>query len=1214
MSLVVCVERDDAAPVTPTPTPDAGLRALCGIAAFYRIAADPTHLQRELALSGREAGVTDLMRASGIIGLKARRVARSTEKQLAATPTPAIARLREGGFAVFGGRLPDGRFRLVDPVTSIDRAVSAEEFLAAVEPEILLVGRRAGGAGYDPKSFGFRWFLPSIWRYRRPLMHVLLASLFVQVFALVTPLFFQVVVDKVLSHKGYSTLIVLTVGIVLVGLFDVVLQYLRTYALTHTTNRIDVELGQRLFRHLLHLPLSYFETRAAGQTVARVRELENVRAFLTGQGLFSALDLVFTVVFIAVLFAYSWKLTIIVVLSIPLYMLVALGFRPILQEMVREKFNASAASQQFLVEAVVGIQTVKASAVEPIMQQQWEERLASYVRQSFSVTILSAIAQNGVTYISRLTTALLMLFGAKAVIDGELSIGALVAFNMISAQVTAPVLRLSQLYQDFQQVQISVERLGDVLNAPAEPAIRARTVLPPPRGLIEFRNVSFRYRPGSNDVVKGVDLRDPPRRGGGHRGAVGLRQVDADQADPAALHAAGRADPARRRRPHPGRPRLAAHQHRRGAAGEPAVQPHHPREHRLRGPRHAARPGDRHRAAVGRRRVHRQAAGRLRHGDRGARRQPVGRPAPAHRHRAGAGHQPADPDLRRGDERARLRERAGDPDQHAPDRAQPHRHHHRAPLGGGAALRPHHRHGGRPRDRGRRPRRADRPAGRPLSQAVDAAERAGAGMSALPATTTPKPPAPRRIRLSRGDHEFLPGALEILETPLSPVRSGMILTICAFAVVALVWSWFGRVDIIATAQGKIQPVGRTKTIQPLETGKVASVAVENGDARQGGRRAGAARPGRSAGRRGRARGRHRVRDGRGAAPHGRAGAGLRPRAGPGAADRLRRRRAARRRGRASSACWQQDIAQLAGTVGSLDGQVKEKTAERDRLQGTIDAQQSLVATLKERVDMRQTLEASKSESRAKVIDALELMQTQAATLAGERGQIGEIAASLGRLGRDIEKSYAAFSAENAQKLADAERLMDENVEKLAKARLKTADMTLRSPIDGTVSGSTLTSVGQVLSVGEQVMQIVPSDSKLEIECYLPNSDIGFVRKDQQAVVKIDSFPFTDYGTIDGRVTRVAHDAIPQPDADQREQNPAQASKEGGLFGGGQRFQNLVFPVTLTLDRAVMKTEDAAVPLLPGMAVTVEIKTGTRRILSYLFSPILQVTTTAFRER
>ncbi len=485
---------------------DPGLRALCGIAAYFRIAADPAHLQRELAIVGRDAATDDLMRASRIIGLKARRATRVTEKQLAATPTPAIAKRCEGGFVVFSGRLPDGRLRIVDPITSIDQVLSVDDFLADMEPELLLVGRKVAGAGFDPKTFGFRWFLPSLWRYRKPLAHVLLASLFVQIFALVTPLFFQVVVDKVLSHKGYSTLIVLVVGIVIVGLFDVVLQYQRTYALSHTTNRIDVELGQRLFRHLLHLPLSYFETRAAGQTVARVRELENIRAFLTGQGLFSALDLVFTFVFIAVLFAYSWKLTIIVLLAIPIYLVIAMGFRPALQERVREKFNTGAMSQQFLVEAVVGIQTVKASAVEPIMQSQWEERLAAYVKTSFGVTMLSAFAQNGVQYVSRLTTALLMLFGAKAVIDGELSIGALVAFNMIAGQVTAPVLRLSQLYQDFQQVQVSVERLGDILNAPAEPAIQARTVLPPPRGLIEFKNVTFRYRPGGNDVVKGVDL------------------------------------------------------------------------------------------------------------------------------------------------------------------------------------------------------------------------------------------------------------------------------------------------------------------------------------------------------------------------------------------------------------------------------------------------------------------------------------------------------------------------------------------------------------------------------------------------------------------------------------------------------------------------------------------------------------------------------------
>ena len=1207
---------DAAASLMQSPKADPGLRALCGIAAFYRIAADPVHLQRELALIGRDAGVNDLIRAAQTIGLKARRVTRRTEKQLVATPTPAIAKLRTGGFIVYGGRLPNGRLRIVDPVTSIDRALSVDEFTAEVESELLLVGRRIGGAGYDPKSFGFRWFLPSIWRYRRPIYHVLLASLFVQVFALVTPLFFQIVVDKVLSHKGYSTLFVLVIGIVVVGLFDVILQYLRTYALTHTTNRIDVELGQRLFRHLLHLPLSYFETRAAGQTVARVRELENIRAFLTGQGLFSALDLVFTFVFIAVLFAYSWKLSIIVVLSIPLYVIVALGFRPILQDMVRDKFNASAVSQQFLVEAVVGIQTVKASAVEPIMQAQWEERLAAYVKRSFSVTIISSIAQNGVTYISRVTTALLMLFGAKAVIDGELSIGALVAFNMIAAQVTAPVLRLSQLWQDFQQVQVSVERLGDILNAPAEPAIQARTVLPPPRGLIEFRNVTFRYRPGSNDVIKTVNLQIKPGEvvgivgpsGSGkstltkliqrlympQEGQILLDGADLTQVDPAWL------------RTNIGvvlQENLLFNRtiHENIAFAAPAM----PRAQVI---------------AIAKLSGADEFIARLPGGydtdHRGARSEPVGRPAPAHRHRPRARDQPADPDLRRGDLGARLRKRARDPEQHAPDRAQPHRRHHRAPARGGEALRPDHRHGRRPHHRSRAARRIARAAGRPLSQALGAAERAGARMTNVPAAAPAgKPPAlvpARRIQLHRGDHEFLPAALEILETPLSPVRASMIVTICAFAAIALAWSYFGRVDIIATAQGKIQPVGRTKTIQPLETGKVLAIDAENGSHVTAGQVLLTLDPGEAQ------------------ADEGTILADI----GSEKAETLRRATALalvakRALGPVPQIAFgadippdiavreqrvlASDIAQLATTVGSLDGQKQEKVAERDRLKLTIAAQETLVGTLKERVDMRSELLATKSESRAKVIDALELMQTQAATLASEKGQIGEIDASVARIGRDIDKSYATFSAENAQKLADAQRSLDENTEKLAKARLKTDHMTLRSPIDGVVQGSAVTSIGQVLSVGEQAMEIVPTGSKLEIECYLPNADIGFVRKDQPAIVKVESFPFTDYGTIDATVTRVAHDAIPQPDAESREGNPAQPAKDA-MFAGAQRMQNLVFPVSLNLDRTAMRSGSEDVPLSPGMAVTVEIKTGTRRIISYVFSPLVQTVTTAFRER
>jgi subfamily B ATP-binding cassette protein HlyB/CyaB len=489
---------------------DGGLRALCAIAAFYRIAASPGALQRELALGSRKADVIDILRAAKTIGLRTRQVERSGIKRMAGLPVPAIARLLDGAFVIFGGRTPSGQFRLVDPITGIDRFVEGADLVKLIQPKFILIARKLGGAGVDPHSFGFQWFLPSIWRYRKPLITVLVASLFIQIFALITPLFFQVVIDKVLTHKGYSTLFVLVGGVFLIGLFDVVLSYLRTYVLSHTTNRIDVELGQRLFAHLLRLPLSYFETRAAGQTVARIRELENIRAFLTGQGLFCALDVLFTFVFITVLFLYSQFLTWIVIATIPIYILIGVCIRPALAARIQDKFYRGAQSQQFLVESIVGIHTLKSAAVEPSIRAEWEERLASYVKTAFSASLTAALGQNAIQYVSRATTALLMLFGAKAVIDGDLTVGALIAFNMIAAQVTQPILRLSQFAQDFQQVQVSVQRLGDILNAPAEPQQLRQSIAAPPKGLIEFRNVTFRYRPGSADVLKQVSLRIRP--------------------------------------------------------------------------------------------------------------------------------------------------------------------------------------------------------------------------------------------------------------------------------------------------------------------------------------------------------------------------------------------------------------------------------------------------------------------------------------------------------------------------------------------------------------------------------------------------------------------------------------------------------------------------------------------------------------------------------
>ncbi|MFY9658497.1 MAG: type I secretion system permease/ATPase [Methylocystis sp.] len=494
-----------SAPASEGERDESGLQALCGIAAYFRIVATPAQLRRELALQDRPVCSDDLVRAAQLLGLKARAIAPLESERLAALPAPTILRLRSGGYEVYGGRLPSGDYRLVNPVTRGERALPLEDLFGLTESAVL-VSRKLGGAGVDPQTFSLRWFLPSIWRYRRPLAHVLLASFFVQIFALVTPLFFQVVIDKVLSHKSYDTLLVLVGALVVIGLFDVVLQYLRSYALSHTTNRIDVELGRRLFFHLFHLPMSYFETRSAGQTVARVRELETIRAFLTGQGLFAALDIFFTLVFIAVLLAYSWKLTLIVVGSIPLYLVIAALVRPILRETIKEKFNRGAESQQMLVEAIVGAQTLKAAAVEPAMQVQWEEKLAAYVSSSFDAGLIGSGGQMAIQYVSKLTTALLLLFGAKAVIDGEMSVGELVAFNMISAQVAQPILRISQIWQDFQQVQISIDRLGDILNMPTEPLNLAHGNLPPAKGAIEFRNVTFRYRSGAPEALKDVSL------------------------------------------------------------------------------------------------------------------------------------------------------------------------------------------------------------------------------------------------------------------------------------------------------------------------------------------------------------------------------------------------------------------------------------------------------------------------------------------------------------------------------------------------------------------------------------------------------------------------------------------------------------------------------------------------------------------------------------
>ena len=359
---------------------DGGLLCLSMLCRVLGISVNPDQLAHQLGRGGEQAEMSDLLRLAATLGLKAKRL-ESNWEGLARVQLPVIARDRAGGFFIIGDRKSD-EVLIHDPAKGRPEKLSRQALETRWSGELLPMTRRDGAVAAD-RRFDFTWFIPAIVKYRKLFGEVLVASFFLQLFALITPLFFQVVIDKVLVHRGLTTLDVLAIGMLAVAAFEVVLGGLRTYVFAHTTNRVDVELGARLFHHLLSLPLAYFEARRVGDSVARVRELENIRNFLTGSSVTVVIDLFFTVVFLAVMYYYSPVLTLVVLGSIPFYIILSVLITPVLRGRLHEKFNRGAENQAFLVESVNGVETVKAMAVEPQMQRRWEEQLAGYVRASF---------------------------------------------------------------------------------------------------------------------------------------------------------------------------------------------------------------------------------------------------------------------------------------------------------------------------------------------------------------------------------------------------------------------------------------------------------------------------------------------------------------------------------------------------------------------------------------------------------------------------------------------------------------------------------------------------------------------------------------------------------------------------------------------------------------------------------------------------------------
>ena len=345
------------------------------------------------------------------------------------------------------------------------------------------------------KKFGLEWFWPSLKKHKNSLLQVLLASFVVQLFTLANPLLIQVIIDKVISQRSLDTLQVLGIGLVIVTILGGIIGSLRTFLFTETTNRIDTRLGSEVIDHLLRVPLKYFDKRPVGELGSRVAELEKIRNFLTGQALTTIIDAAFSVIYIVVLVLYSWLLTLIALGVLPIQIGLTLIGSPLLRRQIRETAAENAKTQSHLVEVLTGIQTVKAQNIETVSRWKWQEFYVKYISRTFEKTITGTALGQISDVLQKLSQLLVLWVGAALVLDGKLTLGQLIAFRIISGFVTQPLLRLSSIWQNIQELRVSFERLADIIDTPEESNSDDKNQIPLPSiiGKVQFENVEFSF-------------------------------------------------------------------------------------------------------------------------------------------------------------------------------------------------------------------------------------------------------------------------------------------------------------------------------------------------------------------------------------------------------------------------------------------------------------------------------------------------------------------------------------------------------------------------------------------------------------------------------------------------------------------------------------------------------------------------------------------------
>ena len=417
---------------------------------------------------------------------------------------PALLELAEGEGIVLVNGSRNGQLRVIDPREG-ERSLPLAE-LADDQPlfRAVTLSRRATSA---TKRFDITYFFPFLQRYRKSLILVFVASLFINIFALAQPLIIQQIIDKVIGQQNFNTLYFLGVMLIGCSVISNILNLIRTFLFTDTTNRIDIATSGNILSHLFKLPLGYFDKRPVGEISTRLSELGTIRGFLTGTALTLVLDVIFGVVYLFVLLSYSGLLTAVSLAVVPLYLALVYLVAPIIKRQLRIAAEANAAASSLMVESLTGIQTVKAQHAETTLRWRWQQRYAKYISSNFRTALIGATSGSIGSFFQEIGGLAVLWVGAYLVLEGDLTVGQLIAFRIISGNVVGPVIRLAGTWQTIQSLQISVERLSDVVDAPAEQPLDAKPIaLPPIRGKIEFENVTFKFNPHSAPVVKSVSF------------------------------------------------------------------------------------------------------------------------------------------------------------------------------------------------------------------------------------------------------------------------------------------------------------------------------------------------------------------------------------------------------------------------------------------------------------------------------------------------------------------------------------------------------------------------------------------------------------------------------------------------------------------------------------------------------------------------------------